>query len=1612
MAEKTDKVEELYYEALQREAGPERASYLDTACGHDSGLRKRLEGLLKANDEAGDFLETPAFDVDITLAVDSMVEGPGSMIGPYKLLEKIGEGGMAVVYMAEQQSPVRRRVALKIIKLGMDTRQVIARFEAERQALAIMDHPNIAKVFDAGATETGRPYFVMELVRGVSITEHCDRNQLTTQERLELFVPVCNAVHHAHQKGIIHRDIKPSNIMVTLHDGVPVPMVIDFGIAKATNQRLTERTVFTRYAELIGTPEYMSPEQAEMSALDIDTRTDIYSLGVVLYELLTGVLPFDEETLRSAALGEIQRIIREVEPPRPSTRLSALGERARKIAESRRTDHVALAKRLRSELEWIPLKALRKDRNRRYRSASEFADDVQNYLRGRPLIAGPESIAYRLRKFLGRHRVPVTLTSAITLALILGLSIIATQRLQVKRVQIQVTSLKEQVETDRQLSAAQRLYAEGSYQAALAQIEGSLLNDTAEPKTRLLYAQILSDVGRPQDAEAQLQPLLAREPQIAGAAHGLLARISIGIDPEKSRRHQELADELTPQTADAFTLRAMTAGSPHVTIDWLSRAVQLEPGHYPTRRARTLAYYAIKDYAKMEQESEILIAMRPRDPLGYGLRAIARGHSGMFEEAIVDHTHAIELCGVSSELPILYAQRGETYEQMGDYESAIADARRRIELDPNDRGAYCREFACLVAMGDFSGAERIYGSIAKWTGWHQTLFTQWIQKHVFEILAAGRPFDLPTDLVGQPLLGVLQEAVDTYHRMAQRAQRLLPSALGTMTWSPDGKKLAYGRSERYAWIDAGLPSKPEAFSAATGIEILDLDTGQSRLLVYSGKDPAWSPDGRYIAFVRLPACFLFLKEELWIIPLSGGEPRRLTTGGFPFWSPDSKTIFFRRMQDACVYSIRIDDLEAQPQRVFPFPSSLPSISPDAKHVAFGCGSDFRIAEIASGAVVNGWFSPIPEVWSGLHGDWSADGTEIAICSTSGVWVFNPQDGDARCVFPEYVNVARWSPDRSRLAICLPPPKEELWLARIDPKRPTYQSLEPAPTRADYLRTNVLEVAGRQLAQDSNNADAHLACAMAHVLLGDLAAASSALQEFNASDQRDCMIDSVPWQARNQRVARIRHIRELVRFGETQYLMRKYEEAIDTLQGALMLSQGVEGQSDPQAIALIAMSQHRLGRRDEVRIPLAQLRQMLSERESDHTLKWLCKTEQLLSQDDSRLGNFWTALMEGRLDEATTLLQTPEVWPGQIESIKMALSAAHRLRGKQTALASGGWQSVIADYEAAAAIGPDRWQLRSDLGWLLASCPAVELQNKSQALAHATRACELTGWQNHRAIGILAAVHAAVGDFSAAARRQMEALALLTAEDQPHWQTNYVSRLGLYQTGEPHNGLCHWSASTGELVACWNLDGAVDGVTPDTSVNRLDGKLQEQATILRDSERGSVLNIPAWNHRVDFGNPAALAFVDEITLACWFRMDKANLPYHHLLGKGIGNWRLWLSGDPGGALFTCGGVSCEAWPGNRAKGEIHSDDDLSDGRWHHAAGTYDGQYLRLYVDGALVRKAAAWGRLNVTGETGYIGGHAEPKHDCRIDDVRIYSYAISEADVKKLAEQKKPATKSD
>ena len=476
----------VFAEAYRRPQ-QQRVPYLDEACRGDATLRTEVESLLNAYEAAGGFLETPPICQGVTLDETPIAEGPGTVIGRYKLLEKIGEGGMAVVYMAEQEQPIRRKVALKIIKLGMDTRQVIARFEAERQALALMDHPSIAKVFDAGATDTGRPYFVMELVTGVSITEYCDKNNLSTKDRLALFLQVCNAVQHAHQKGIIHRDIKPSNVMVTHHDGKPVPKVIDFGIAKATNQKLTEKTLFTRYAHIIGTPAYMSPEQAELSDLDIDTRSDIYSLGVLLYELLTGTTPFSEEELRQGGYIEMQRVIREQEPAKPSTKLSTLGDTLTDIAKHRSSTPDLLRKAIRGDLDWIVMKSLEKDRAQRYEAPEALALDIQRHLEHRPVLAHAPSAGYRLHKFLRRHRAQAVAALSMSLlggALIAVFSLWSHSRYEFAEAEAEALRHKSI------LSQARAQSTMTEYGAALEILEAVLGSKYVGAEARLLQDQI------------------------------------------------------------------------------------------------------------------------------------------------------------------------------------------------------------------------------------------------------------------------------------------------------------------------------------------------------------------------------------------------------------------------------------------------------------------------------------------------------------------------------------------------------------------------------------------------------------------------------------------------------------------------------------------------------------------------------------------------------------------------------------------------------------------------------------------------------------------------------------------------------------------------------------------------------------------------------------------------------------------------------------------------------------------------------------------------------------------------------------------------------------------
>ncbi len=664
--------ETIFAAALQWETAESRVAYLDEACAGDPVLRRRVEELILASEAAKTFLERPVArnrkatreaTNQTTVAEES--ETAGSRIGRYKLLQQIGEGGCGTVFMAEQEVPVRRRVALKVIKLGMDTKSVIARFEAERQALALMDHPNIARVLDAGATESGRPYFVMELVRGIRITDYCEQNHLTTRQRLDLFIKVCQAIQHAHQKGIIHRDIKPSNILVTLHDGVPVPKVIDFGIAKATEGRLTDATLFTAFEQFIGTPAYMSPEQAEMSGLDVDTRSDIYSLGVLLYELLAGKTPFDARELMSLGVDAMRKTIREQEPAKPSTKLSQtllsveVAKRgARGGAESNRSALTRQRLReLRGDLDWIVMRCLEKDRTRRYETSNAIALDIARHLANEPVVARPPSAAYRIRKAFRRNRLVYLAGCVVFLALTAGVAASLWQTIRANRSASRAR--------DAEALAERRLGESEAVSKFLVEVFQS--PDPARDGRTIKVAETLDAATRKLGDDLPLQPLLQAQLQMVLAkTYNGLGLYSEAIHLERLVHNHYLASQGPTHTNTlnaAVRLGVLLAGN----------------GVEHRQEAEQLMHAAVADFRR------IFGSDHPAT-----LRAMSDTIEGLVGIGVREETLALEREVLERQKRVLGPEHSDTIKTMtqlsatlvlfGDMEEAVVLSREALRL--------------------------------------------------------------------------------------------------------------------------------------------------------------------------------------------------------------------------------------------------------------------------------------------------------------------------------------------------------------------------------------------------------------------------------------------------------------------------------------------------------------------------------------------------------------------------------------------------------------------------------------------------------------------------------------------------------------------------------------------------------------------------------------------------------------------------------------------------------------------------------------------------------------------------------------------------------------------
>ncbi len=1059
--------ETIFKTAIKLQAPVERAAYVRQACGSDAALFARVETLLQAYDSAGDFLEIPPFAPE-GASVPYPLEGPGTIIGRYKLLEKIGEGGMAVVYMAEQTEPLRRKVALKIIKLGMDTRQVIARFEAERQALAMMDHPCIAKVLDAGSTETGRPYFVMELVQGVSITEYCDRNSLSTKDRLALFVQVCHAVQHAHQKGIIHRDIKPSNVMVTHHDGKPVPKVIDFGIAKAINQKLTEKTLFTRYAHLIGTPAYMSPEQAELSDLDFDTRSDIYSLGVLLYELLTGTTPFSEEELRQAGYLGMQRVIREQEPVKPSTRIRMATRERQSVGAGPRACPMPGGhggpplREIQGDLDWIVMKSLEKDRTHRYETASALALDVQRHLASEPVLARAPGTVYRTRKFFRRHRSQV-LTISVMVVIVLAAAVLLLQWNRDRRRLAETQGLQDAAI----LSQARERHARGDRAGALTLAQAILLSRHVGPDAQLLYASILVEGRQVDEATAMLEGLIDQRPAIAGAAHALLARLlweSQSPNAEKAREieeHRQKAKALLPKTADAeaYFLQAMGAITVKEQLALLDKALQLDLGHYESRRLRAFTYYASRKYEKMKDDALAMTILRQQDPLGYSLQAIACRELGRYGEAMADFDRAIGLTREDNAARLdLSAQRCEVFLRTGDYQRVVDEAQAGLKLWPGHAVFQSYMFCALTTLGEYDEARTVYHEIVNAGPEAINRFNDGCARFVFDSLHARHPWH-PADREPQgPAFLSMMEAQEIYRSASVKARRLVSASGFSAHWSPDGKKLAFSIG----------------FIGYSGVAIYDPATRETELLIVPGKDPRWSPDGKHIAFVRdcrhlrVPEFVAAedrnrhrptIDEEVWVMNADGTEPKRLAQGSWPSWSPDSGHVYyFSRERGRVLCSLSLDDPGAEPKRIWTGRNATPAVSPDDRKVAYLENGVLKVLDRDSQSMLAQW-RVTPSAWGGMV--WSPDSNEICMgaCDSldtrTGLWIYRLDGSESGKTLDGAIGMGSWAPGRTNMVFCLGVGDGgEVWIADLNPDTPTLETLGPARSLEEHFRETV------------------------------------------------------------------------------------------------------------------------------------------------------------------------------------------------------------------------------------------------------------------------------------------------------------------------------------------------------------------------------------------------------------------------------------------------------------------------------------------------------------------------------------------------------------------------------
>lgn len=1625
----------------------------------------------------------------------------GSEIGPYKLLSILGEGGYGIVYLAEQREPVKRRVALKLIKPGMDSKEVLARFEAERQALALLDHPNIAHVFDAGTSSTGHPYFAMEYVDGVSITEYCDRHKLCIEDRLQLFIEVCRAIQHAHEKGIIHRDIKPSNILVSLHGQKAVPKVIDFGVVKAMSLPLTERTLFTERGQLLGTPEYMSPEQADMAVQNIDTRSDIYSLGAVLYVLLTGALPFDRKSLERAGFAEIQRVLREQDPPRPSTRLSILGEEAEKIAKSRNTQVLTLARRLQKELEWIPLKAMRKERERRYRTVLELADDVENYLKGAPLIAGPESAMYRIRKFVRRHSTSVAAVLFVVLALTLGLVVSSVMYFIAEGAHKNEATARTRAEQAEEFAQQQRNLAE---KQAEAYRHASYGNKVIMAKDAISEGSI-SLAGR---------LLTSCEPELRGWEWYRLNHIldqsdmtfrghedsiySVRISPD-GKRVASASDDKTVRIWDVATgaeimvlecsdcvySLAFSPDGRHIASGGEDRAVQVwnvtNGSKVMTLRGHDAAIWGLA----FSPDNKLIVSGSDDKTIkvwdatsGVEVKTL-QGHDAdlymvtfspdgkHIASSSSDKTIKLWDVATGTEIktlhghkkwvwPVVYspdgthivtgggdktikvwdtttgAERMTLHGHSGAVNSIVfnLDGKQIIsgsddrtikvwDIDTGDEIMTLRGHANGVESVAFNPVvERIYsasddGTIKVWNPFIESeFFTLRGIRGFWNVVFS--PDGERIAAAGGPNVIKLWDATTGAEVMSLRGHE---SSVNSIDFSPDGERIVSGSSDETINV----------WNTKTGTKEMTLTNHEMQV-----SSVAWSPDGKRIVSGSLNGNITVWDVTTGIelselrghgVSVHGPEDSPVTSITF---SPDGKRIISAGYDQ----TVRVWDMSTGMElltlcghRLFVY---CISVSPDGKRI------------------VSGGFDKTVKVWDAVTGEelmtlrghdsevdsvaFSPDGKRI-VSAGSGrpavkIWEATTGAELMNLHVPKYAVSATFSPDGKTIC-CIG--SEGITLFESFVPADGYESRQITKSAIGFVdqlyekHDFYYEVltrlqADNQLSQPVQKvalriADARLWEDAEKLMIQTWKVVSS--PDGNANDYQQALNKAekaASLEPGNWTVLRV--------LGIAQYRANAHESAVLTLARASSLRTSVHQEPDLSIITFRAMALYKLNRAREAQDSLGRLRglygkiQLSSEKKSQDFL-FLIEAEKLFTGEKNELLSIWESIEALKLDEATELvrrLQLSATKYDVAETIKGAMNLLCRLyynRGMSHWHASGKYDEMIADYETAVDINPEYAQVFNDLAWIRATCTKSEFHDGSKAIEAATKACELTGWKNYEYVATLATACSEASDFAASAKWQQKAIDLLPVDKHAVLRANSETRLRLYQSRIPYREGSPWSFTDGELVAWWKLDQIVGSTIIDSSGNGLTGTIIGSVGIMLDPERGHVLKLDG-DGFIDCGNDPAFDITGAIAVTAWMKA-RVDRPYSAIVTKGDSAWRLHMysASDVIGFNYSGverGGDTIRRWAGTMGQ------TDVNDGVWHHVAGVYDGNEFRLYVDGKLDKSKSAWGNGDKNNSPVYIGENSEVlgrEWNGLIDDVRIYSYALSDAEIKDLYNSKDP-----